>query len=77
MAKSKDSRPKHDASAGGPRYHGGFQKASRSGAKAGMHHMRGHEAGPGGGDSPGRHAHTGKIGTRHAMRAPSSTMKGG
>jgi hypothetical protein len=77
MAKkhSKDSKPKLDASAGGPRYHGGHQPGLRTGSAAGHHGKRGHEAGPGGGDAPGRHTHAGHIGTRHPHRASSASVK--
>lgn len=78
MAKSKDAKPKHDASAGGPRYHGGFQPSHRSGAKGGMHGKRGSEAGPGGSDSGNRHAHKALIGTRNPHRAGAGgTVRGG
>ena len=74
MAKRRkaDGVPKLDAHAGGPRYHGKMQPAHRAGSAGGMHGKRGHEAGPGGSYSGGRHAHQGQIGTRNAHRASST-----
>ena len=77
MAKAKGHKPKLDASAGGPRYHGAMQPSHRSGAKGGMHGKRGSEAGPGGSDSGNRHSHRGMIGTREPHRAgKGGTVKG-